>query len=308
MRAASFRLRLLAISCLLAISATLALGMSDERSDFPKAFLDGTGPGWRALGEDDFVNVNCDPDTWSWKDGVIHCTGQPVGVMRTKKPLTNFELVAQWRHLRSGGNSGIFVWAAEKSLEGIKPGSLPRGGIEVQILDHGFREQYEKRSKKKGDWFTTHGDVFAVGTSKMKPFPPTLARRPPQLPLEEPEQGRRRVEPLLRAVHQRRGPAVGQRRGGLRRERLRAAHRLPLPRIRRRARSSSAICGSASCREDRADRRYSGFRPMRFTIRIELRDLLMSMPSDDLRPYAGGDWLPPRARGLLEAAAAHARS
>jgi hypothetical protein len=164
---------LLAIGSLLAITATLALGMSDERSDFPKAFLDGSGPGWRALREGDFVNVNCKSDTWSWKDGVLHCTGQPVGVMRTKTSLTNFELVAQWRHLRSGGNSGIFVWAAEKSLAGIKPGSLPRGGIEVQILDHGFRELFEKRSKKKGDWFTTHGDIFAVGTSKMTPFPPT---------------------------------------------------------------------------------------------------------------------------------------
>jgi len=41
-------------------------------------------------------------------------------VLRTKTPLTNFELVAQWRHLHSGGNSGIFVWASEEALEGIK--------------------------------------------------------------------------------------------------------------------------------------------------------------------------------------------
>jgi len=52
-------------------------------------------------------------------------------------------------------------------------GKLPPGGIEVQILDHGFAEAYEKSTGKKGDWFTTHGDVFAVGTSKMSPFPPT---------------------------------------------------------------------------------------------------------------------------------------
>ena len=30
----------------------------------------------------------------------------------------------------------------------------------------------KSRRGKKGDWFTTNGDVFAVGTSKMKPFPP----------------------------------------------------------------------------------------------------------------------------------------
>lgn len=141
----------------------------------PRAFLDGTGPGWKALGESDFAAVNCKPDTWTFKDGRIHCTGQPVGVLRTAKTYTNFELVARWRHLKSGGNSGIFVWAAPASLEGIKPGTLPRGGIEVQILDHGYADQYEKQTKKKPDWFTTNGDVFPVGSSKMKPFPPLSA-------------------------------------------------------------------------------------------------------------------------------------
>ena len=162
---------------LLAMFATLTLAVSQETSGpgRPRACIDGTGPGWRALGEEDFAPVNCNPETWTWKDGVIHCTGQPVGVIRTKTPVTNFELVAQWRHLQSAGNSGIFVWASEKALEGIRPGTLPRGGIEVQILDHGYAEQYEKKHGKKADWFTTDGDVFPVGTSKMKPFPPTSA-------------------------------------------------------------------------------------------------------------------------------------
>ena len=137
----------------------------------PKAFIDGTGPGWRELGEMDFVNVNCDPDTWTWQDGVAHCKGQPVGVIRSQKTFANFELVTQWRHLRSGGNSGIFVWGTPESIEQLKPGKLPQG-IEVQVLDHGFTEQYEQRTGKKADWFTTHGDVFPTGASKMKPFPP----------------------------------------------------------------------------------------------------------------------------------------
>ena len=33
-------------------------------------------------------------------------------------------------------------------------------------------EQYERSSGKKANWFTTDGDVFPVGTSSMKPFPP----------------------------------------------------------------------------------------------------------------------------------------
>jgi hypothetical protein len=146
--------------------------VADELAELPKAFIDGTGPGWKELGEKDFTKVNCEDDTFTWKDGVVHCTGKPIGVCRTVKQVTNFELVAQWRHLKSGGNSGIFVWASEEALTGLKPNSLPPGGIEVQVLDHGYTEQYEKSSGKKADWFTSHGDVFAVGKSKMKPFPP----------------------------------------------------------------------------------------------------------------------------------------
>lgn len=161
------------LACLLALILTLKLARSDEPAALPKACIDGTGNGWKALGEDDFANINCASGTWTWTGGLVHCTGDPVGVIRSKKPVTNFELVAQWRHLRSGGNSGIFVWAPEKALDGIKPGTLPRGGIEVQVLDHGYKEQYEKQSGKPADWFTTDGDVFPVGTSKMTPFPPT---------------------------------------------------------------------------------------------------------------------------------------
>lgn len=133
--------------------------------------IDGKGEGWAELGEKDFKNVNCTADTWSFKDGVIYCTGKPTGVMRTVKQYKNFELVAEWRHLKSAGNSGFFVWTVPESLETLKPGQLPRG-IEVQVLDHGYAEQYEKNNKKKGDWFTTNGDVFPVGV-KMTPFPPT---------------------------------------------------------------------------------------------------------------------------------------
>jgi hypothetical protein len=144
-----------------------------EESGAPRAFIDGSGSDWRTLGEADFMNVNCSADTWSWEAATARCTGQPVGVIRTKDVFTNFELVAEWRHLRSGGNSGIFVWTSDAALEGLMPGQLPRGGIEVQVLDLGYKEQYEKSSGKKADWFTTHGDVFPVGTAKMKPFPPT---------------------------------------------------------------------------------------------------------------------------------------
>jgi hypothetical protein len=144
----------------------------EELPALRKAFLDGQGPGWRALTLDDFEHVNCDPDTWSMREGMIHCTGRPIGVVRSKEMFTNLELVAEWRHYESGGNSGIFLWASEQALQNLAPNKLPPGGIEVQILDLGYGEQYEKKTGKKADWFTSHGDIFPVGTSTMKPFPP----------------------------------------------------------------------------------------------------------------------------------------
>ena len=140
----------------------------------PKAFVDGTGPGWRTLGAADFTNVNCASNTWTWKEGGVHCTGEPIGVIRSTQFVTNLEMVVEWRHLKSAGNSGVFLWATERSIRDLEAGKgrLPEG-IEVQVLDHGYTEQYEKQSGKKADWFTSHGDVFPTGRADMKPFAPT---------------------------------------------------------------------------------------------------------------------------------------
>ena len=170
----------LATSMGLACVCARSLSVADDKpapaasTTAPKAMIDGvTGPGWRTLTSADFVAVNGNADTWTWQGSALHCSGEPVGVTRSVKPYGNFELTARWRHLKAGGNSGFFLWTVDESLQGIKPGQLPKGGIEVQVLDHGYTEQYESSTGKKADWFTTNGDVFPVGTSKMTPFSPT---------------------------------------------------------------------------------------------------------------------------------------
>jgi hypothetical protein len=157
---------------LVVLLAGLLWPLSLTGSEPPRAWIDGNGPGWRTLTATDFTNVNCFSNTWTWDGGTVRCTGKPVGVMRTMQTCTNFEMSLEWKHETSGGNSGVFVWASPAALQGLPPGRLPSGGIEVQVLDHGYTEQYEKSSGKKADWFTTNGDVFPVGSSKMKPFPP----------------------------------------------------------------------------------------------------------------------------------------
>src|SRR5262245_37768409 len=72
-----------------------AVAVESAEPVLPKATIDGVGPDWKELGEADFAHVNDEPDTWSFKDGLIISTGKPVGVLRTVKKLKNFELVGQ---------------------------------------------------------------------------------------------------------------------------------------------------------------------------------------------------------------------
>ncbi len=187
----NIRSKPLALISLAAVAAVaLTLRAADAPEPMAAALIDGSGRGWKALGEADFAPVNGDPDTWTFApDGLIRCSGNPVGVIRTRQALGNFELVARWRHLSPGGNSGFFVWTTDEALRGIKAGELPRGGIEVQVLDHAYAEQYEKQTGQKGDWFTTDGDVFPVGTSKMAPFAPTSPNGQRSFPLKRLSKG-----------------------------------------------------------------------------------------------------------------------
>ncbi len=126
-----------------------------------------------------WTNINCAPETWTVKDGNIHCTGRPVGALRTLRHYENFILEGEWRHLSSGGNSGMFMWGTPISA----PGVPFLRGVEVQVLDHGYAEQWEKQNGKKSDWFTTHGDVFPIHGATMKPFGPHRGDR--SFPTEE---------------------------------------------------------------------------------------------------------------------------
>jgi hypothetical protein len=107
-----------------------------------------------------WVNANCAPETWSVREGLIHCTGQPTGALRTARQYENFILEVEWRHLEKGGNSGVFIWGTPIAA----PGVPFLRGIEVQVLDHGFNVP------GKNEWYTTHGDVFPIHGATMKPF------------------------------------------------------------------------------------------------------------------------------------------
>ena len=146
----------------------------------------GNEPGWQVLTGNDFLNVNCMEDTWRWELGHAYCTGKPTGVIRFREPLRDFELLLEWKHKKKGGNSGVFVWATPNSIAKLAAGHgrLPHG-IEVQVLDLGYAELYEKAYQKPSDWFTSHGDVFPVGPVKMRPFPPVAPNGKRSFPSQE---------------------------------------------------------------------------------------------------------------------------
>lgn len=170
------------------ILASLAGDVIADEPAATAARIDGQGPGWVALNKDDFVQVNSADDTWTFKKDLIQCTGQPVSVMKTAQQYTNFELVCEWRHLKSAGNSGIFVWTIPESLDRLKGPGLPHG-IEVQVLDLGYKDRYEQGGKRKADWFTCHGDVFPVGASTMTPFAPIAPNGKRSFPSKELSKG-----------------------------------------------------------------------------------------------------------------------
>src|SRR5882724_8719516 len=78
-----------------------------------------------------WVNVNTDPDTWRVKDGLLICSGHPIGVMRSEKQYENFILHIEWMHMEPGGNSGVFAWSSARP----DPTSRLPDGIEVQMLE-----------------------------------------------------------------------------------------------------------------------------------------------------------------------------
>lgn len=101
-----------------------------------------------------WVNVNCAPGTWTATNGLIHCTGAPIGELRTARMYQNFILELEWRHLRPRGNAGVFVWADALTARG-QPFIR---GVEVQVLDG-----------SEGPSHTSDGDIFPIHGAKMTP-------------------------------------------------------------------------------------------------------------------------------------------
>ena len=116
---------------------------------------------------DGWVNVNTADDTWKMRDGILICSGRPIGVMRSAKQYQNFVLHIEWMHMEAGGNSGVFVWS---DAEPDPQTRLPNG-VEVQMLEL----EWPNLNKVNGvprPLAYVHGELFGVGGVKTTPDNP----------------------------------------------------------------------------------------------------------------------------------------
>jgi hypothetical protein len=155
--------------CLAVITLTIfaANGANGADEAFVPLFNGRDLTGW--------VPINVAPGTFRVRDGIIVSTGIPTGLMRTERQYENFIIELEWRHMKPGGNAGLFVWSDDLTA----CGSPFARGMEVQILDNGFNV------KGKNEWYTTHGDLFPVFGSKMTPTGRISSTGQRSFPIEE---------------------------------------------------------------------------------------------------------------------------
>jgi hypothetical protein len=116
---------------------------------------------------DGWINVNTAEDTWKVRDGLLICSGRPIGVMRSAREYENFVLHIEWMHMEAGGNSGVFVWSDAVP----DPRSRLPNGVEVQMLEL----EWPNLNKVNGvtpPIAYVHGELFGVGGVKTTPDNP----------------------------------------------------------------------------------------------------------------------------------------
>ena len=114
-----------------------------------------------------WVNVNTAGDTWQFRDGLLVCSGRPLGVLCSEKQYENFVLHIEWRHMEAGGNSGIFIWSGARPNERSR---LP-DGVEVQMLELEW-PRLNARDGVLPPVAYVHGELFGVGGVTVVPDNP----------------------------------------------------------------------------------------------------------------------------------------
>ena len=119
-----------------------------------------------------WVDVNTSKETWSVKDGLLICTGHPIGVMRSEKQYENFMLHIEWMHMEAGGNSGVFIWSEGTPAPGR---NLPKG-MEVQMLELEWPYLNPDKDGKPRSLGYVSGELFGANGLEITPDNPRGTR------------------------------------------------------------------------------------------------------------------------------------
>ncbi len=106
---------------------TLTTSTQGEEAKTIKLFNGKDLTGWKVYLKDKDAKPE---ETFSVKEGEIHCTGKPNGYIITDKEYGNYELRLKWRWASKPGNSGVFVHVSG-------PDKIWPKGAEAQLMaDH----------------------------------------------------------------------------------------------------------------------------------------------------------------------------
>lgn len=103
-----------------------------------------------------WVDVNTSPETWMAEDGILKCSGLPIGVMRSEKQYENFIVEIEWRHLKKKGNSGVFLWSDAVPAKWRLP-----LGMEVQMLELDWINKGDGKPQAPVGYIS--GELFGAG-------------------------------------------------------------------------------------------------------------------------------------------------
>ena len=162
------------IAAFFLLTATFVLAQDGNLSDLPPRahemsvalFNQKDFSGWTFCMKD-----NADPlQTWSVTNGIIHCTGKPVGYLRTTQTYSNYFLTVVWRFVKiapKADNTGILVH--------IQPGDK----VWPQCV------QVQGKHTRQGDLFLMEGAEAKEHQGKDKNTPVPLRGDSVELPVGE---------------------------------------------------------------------------------------------------------------------------
>jgi Domain of Unknown Function (DUF1080) len=140
-----------------------------------------SGPIFNGTDLSGWTKVNCWDDTFQAKDGMLFCTGNPTGFLRTDRMYENYVLEFDWKHEKEQGNAGLFVWS--DPIPSPSQNMFPRS-VEVQIM-----LTPDAKDKEGRLLYTGQGDVFSIWGAKMTPLRPHPAGWERTLPSERVTKG-----------------------------------------------------------------------------------------------------------------------